>query len=599
MQQGRVQLDADWNEQQAIHRHHMETESRDVIGRCGAPSDDAGFEIIVDEKDKTKLKIGTGRYYVDGILCENDRDEEDFIYYDEQSDLPNPPDLIELLSNKKAQYGLVYLDVWNHHITALDDPHIREKALGDPDSTTRIKTVWQVKILPLRNNEAPNCSSNFAEWKDLIRSRDVKLNALTQPLEAEAPCYLPPKSGYHGPENQLYRVEVHKSGVLDGGGSAPTFKWSRDNGFLVTEIENIDGTAITVSNCGKDNVLCFSEDQWVEIIDDIAELNEMPGELVQIIKVDYNSRIIGVEPKPKSNFGDMLHPKLRRWDHNGDSADGLKIKGRYQDLEKGIQIQFSEGSYKTGDYWLIPARTATGDIEWPPYQVPNKNPIAQQRLGVYHHYCCLALIRMIKEGEKYSLTLVKDCRKKFLPLTEINGKDEEEEAAIHVKEVLIGEALLINDSNVKLDYLKCPIKIICDSDIDGTNINRYNNEENRLKRPNPICSVTVDIPSPPKSPISFQPSILNGNVEVDGKVITWRANADNILPWLNQILEESRFLLAHLSLKGNFIWAQKDPNSYLDGEAFGFGGNGNIDLRLPASGDGKRGGNFELWFWIS
>ena len=37
MQQGRVQLDADWNEQQAIHQHRVETEAQDVIGLSGAP----------------------------------------------------------------------------------------------------------------------------------------------------------------------------------------------------------------------------------------------------------------------------------------------------------------------------------------------------------------------------------------------------------------------------------------------------------------------------------------------------------------------------------------------------------------------------------
>ena len=35
MQQGRVQLDADWNEQADILRYRDETEASDVIGRCG------------------------------------------------------------------------------------------------------------------------------------------------------------------------------------------------------------------------------------------------------------------------------------------------------------------------------------------------------------------------------------------------------------------------------------------------------------------------------------------------------------------------------------------------------------------------------------
>ena len=36
------------------------------------------------------------------------------------------------------------------------------------------------------------------------------------------------------------------------------------------------------------------------------------------------------------------------------------------DLERGVKIRFAPGSlYRRGDYWLIPARQATGDIEWP------------------------------------------------------------------------------------------------------------------------------------------------------------------------------------------------------------------------------------------
>ena len=44
MQQGRVQLDADWNEQLAIQRHRTETEALDVIGACGVPQATDGFK---------------------------------------------------------------------------------------------------------------------------------------------------------------------------------------------------------------------------------------------------------------------------------------------------------------------------------------------------------------------------------------------------------------------------------------------------------------------------------------------------------------------------------------------------------------------------
>ena len=58
MQQGRVQTDADWNEQEAIQRRRTQIESRDVIGRCGAPEDDAGFAVAVSG---SKLTLGAGR----------------------------------------------------------------------------------------------------------------------------------------------------------------------------------------------------------------------------------------------------------------------------------------------------------------------------------------------------------------------------------------------------------------------------------------------------------------------------------------------------------------------------------------------------------
>jgi hypothetical protein len=58
-----------------------------------------------------------------------------------------------------------------------------------------------------------------------------------------------------------------------------------------------------------------------------------------------------------------------------------------------------------------------------------------------------------------------------------------------------------------------------------------------------------------------------------------------------------------LTLKGDCIWSLTDPTLYLDGNAFGVtrkdaDGTNHIGLRLPQSGDGKRGGDFEMWFWL-
>jgi Family of unknown function (DUF6519) len=54
------------------------------------------------------------------------------------------------------------------------------------------------------------------------------------------------------------------------------------------------------------------------------------------------------------------------------------------DLEDGVQIQFSAGGeYRTGDYWLIPARVATGNVEWPQDDDLNPQPLPPH--GIEHH----------------------------------------------------------------------------------------------------------------------------------------------------------------------------------------------------------------------
>src|SRR5262245_24679322 len=68
MQQGRVQMDADWNEQVAIARYRTERQTIDVVGPTGAPTLAPGFEVSIDAQ--LGLIVSGGRYYVDGLLCE-------------------------------------------------------------------------------------------------------------------------------------------------------------------------------------------------------------------------------------------------------------------------------------------------------------------------------------------------------------------------------------------------------------------------------------------------------------------------------------------------------------------------------------------------
>jgi len=76
MQQGRVQLDSDINEQQSITQYFDESQAADVIGPRGIPRanyNGDGFKVGIANGGKD-LSISKGHAYVDGILCENDKD---------------------------------------------------------------------------------------------------------------------------------------------------------------------------------------------------------------------------------------------------------------------------------------------------------------------------------------------------------------------------------------------------------------------------------------------------------------------------------------------------------------------------------------------
>jgi len=370
-QQGRVDLDADWNEQGAIEAHRVETETIDVVGASGAPTGDAGFLLSAGPSGKTLL-ISAGRAYVDGILCEN---EQAALPIDAQPDYPG--------FQLPATPGIyvAYLRVWLRHITALDDSAIREDALGGPDTCSRSRTVWQVGLLQPKVTGSITCTTAMPEWDALIAASTGTLAARAEPDPTSTdPCIIPAKAGYRSLENQLYRVEIHAGSA---GGQA-TYKWSRDNGSVVTTWIGQTGNDLAVSSTGRDGVLGFAAGQWVELTDDTHDLNFQPGTLAQITNVEDNT--ITIDPAtatgPTAFASFPLHPRIRRWDSAG--AVPVNAAGNWLNLEDGVQVLWSGGSYATGDYWLVPARTVKADVEWP--QDGSGNPLPQAPKGIQRHF---------------------------------------------------------------------------------------------------------------------------------------------------------------------------------------------------------------------
>ncbi|WP_292995489.1 DUF6519 domain-containing protein [Nitrosomonas sp.] len=435
-QQGRVQLDADTNEQTAILLHYIRTLAADLIGPFAGPAGAGlGFSIsLLDDsinKDNPDFLISQGRYYVDGILCEKD---EDKLNYQAQECYPNPP--VTKLSEGDAY--LIYLDVWERHISSIDDDSIREKALGGPDTASRAKIISQVKLQsPVDKILFPVKKGNDLElkdWKELVEiwqpSSSGCLKVQVKPSEIpNSPCAAAPDTKYRGPENQLYRVEIHNSG---NAGEA-TFKWSRDNGSVATRI--VDGT-FAGTTCKVESSKGFESGIWVELSNEERELRGEPGALVKLVKVENDVFTLESATGWLSNSGgkEKTSPtKVRRWDQTLNSAGTSKIPdgavvitessdstNGWINLENEVQIQFqpTAAEYRTGDYWLIPARVETRDIEWPVIK-DNGNvvPISKPPFGIRHHYAPLALLS--KDGAKWKLI---SLQTEFPPVHKVDGE---------------------------------------------------------------------------------------------------------------------------------------------------------------------------------
>jgi Family of unknown function (DUF6519) len=460
MQQGRVQLDADWNEWLAEANRRTQAGTLDTLGRAVYPATTPyAFQITASSSGGTnKLTIGSGRMYVDGLLAENHGDPAT-VQWDpalaEMSNTPQPPPAAETgaIDYTEQPYMppgttlpsgdgpfLAYLDVWVRPVDYLNDPDLIDKAVG-VDSTGRLQTVWQVRLFDLANDPDATCDSPIANWPPAPSAG--LLSTDTTPTAPSGPCCLTSGAAYTGLENQFYRVEIHQPGAAEGSAVPPTtapigatFKWSRDNGSVISgviAISNVTNSAgdpasqLAVTSLGRDQVLGFAPGNWIEILDDSLEYAQTAGELHQIDTIDVAAKTITLATTLGASFttGDTdpdRHTRIRRWDQSGKvyEDDGTTVwwdidaqgrgdipvppTGTTLILENGITVAFdvsaTGGSFIAGDFWTFAARTADGSVE---------KLIKATPRGIHHHYARLSIVTFPNSAT--------DCRPKWPPST--------------------------------------------------------------------------------------------------------------------------------------------------------------------------------------
>lgn len=453
-QQGRVQLDADANEQAAIQLLQTRTTAADLIGQHGGPAGATGFALafVGGGRDLDDLSIGGGRYYVDGILvdaarpgpgvpvAEDEHAAEDsdapaapatpappatWTYWDQPDGYRDPERPGDRLPTQFPY--LAYLKVWERSVTAAEDPLLREVALGSamPDTAARLKVVWQVLPLAGSRLEVADGAAKdqvraaFGQWA-AEQAPSARMAARSErPDHAdEDPCLVKPDARYRGPENQMYRVEIHEGGTAKDA----TFKWSRENGSVTFPVDELDGTWVELASLGNDDKLDLNVGDWVEFVDTAYTSRGEPLPLLRVEELDLPGRRVRLsgEPDPSVGRRPALHPFLRRWDHRtgprhagrpGRTKPGApKLRGgavRIEEggwlpLEDGVFVFFEPGkSYRSGDFWTVPARTATGSVEWPTDAA--RRPLLQAPAGIQVHYAPLAWV--LGEGSAADLRM--------------------------------------------------------------------------------------------------------------------------------------------------------------------------------------------------
>ena len=301
-QQGRVILDRDFNALQGLMSDRREAEAIDVIGPCGTPDD--GFRISLTGVGSPPqfyappfdplgsppfvvggagdLIISPGTMYIGGqrvvFPAEQNGAPITYSYYD-QPDWPSPD-----APGERRLAELVYLEVTEQEVSAVEDPDLLDVALGGPDTTQRVKLQRRVRRMPV---EARDCASAWraavAKWAaqgfrfDPSTMRLVPQARLqvgfTQTASSSDPCDPVATGGYLGADNQLIRVQT----VNDSTGA--NLIWGYDNASFLYRVALVsDGTMLTLANDPPDAFHAPQTGQLVEVLRTAAVLGREPDE---------------------------------------------------------------------------------------------------------------------------------------------------------------------------------------------------------------------------------------------------------------------------------------------------------------------------------
>lgn len=292
MQQGRVTLEADFNEELAIAGEGLREEILDIVGPSGTP--DNGYLITPLKNPPFDLAISSGTMYVGGLrvatpahvpppapappvpsatgaavrqpladvvtpkvvhaanipiaLSATELKLISTFRYTHQTDWldhSDDPDWVDVPGDKAPNIEFVYLLLREQEVSAVEDLDLKDVALGGPDTAQRTRLIQHIVRLASPN---PTCEASLLVARKRWKTEGLGFNPQTMRLESiaslkasfSAPSSTPDlcnpqaQGGYLGADNQLIRVQI--SGIDQQTGN-PKFLWGFDNASFLYRLD--------------------------------------------------------------------------------------------------------------------------------------------------------------------------------------------------------------------------------------------------------------------------------------------------------------------------------------------------------------------------
>jgi Family of unknown function (DUF6519) len=448
-QQGRVTLDRDFNALQGLTADRVAADARDFVGSCGTPDD--GFAISLPVASPPfwnppapgpgsppgtsgDFLIAPGTMYVGGerVTWAAEQDGKSITYsYFDQPDWPAPAPVSNVVRE------LVYLELTEQEVSAVEDPDLREVALGGPDTTQRLKLLRRVRRMAVTDRD---CTAAWATAVKLWNAEGWRFDSKTMRLLPRArlqvgfandtgsgdPCDPVATGGYLGADNQLIRVRI------EGGGA--NLLWGYDNASFIYRIDSVssDRTKLTLAGAPPDAFHIPQKGQVVEILPTAAVLGREPDETDptgqhQILRVaadvhgelrrlaqpygplpgDPTNYIVLDNALPASMKQSALPLFLRVWQAQLPFQVGtpVTLADPATGISTGVNATISSSSgnaLSQGAFWQIAVRPATPQGAYPEDLLTAPQPADGPRRWV----CPLAVIDW---GER----IIIDCRSHF------------------------------------------------------------------------------------------------------------------------------------------------------------------------------------------